>query len=149
MKSGPDQAWNNFVLNSEPSAYAKGSRKWAAATANRFMGGANNGGLNSFLTSTWDVDAYDVLAALSAIGADVAAQELDRVLQGLGRLLPASSQDERWDILERYWTEDLDQFDILSDEADAELMEVLTAHVAGDEDFYLGLTVRQPSGQAG
>ena len=35
MTSPSDQAWNNFVLNSEPTAYAKGSIRWAVATANR------------------------------------------------------------------------------------------------------------------
>ncbi len=140
MTSPSDQAWNNFVLNSDPAAYAKGSARWAAATANKFTNLVNGGGYNSALTGTWEIDPQDVVLALSLIGANVAAKDLGRILQGLGRSLSASSQDERWDLLERYWTEDLNELDFLSDEAETELTAVLEAHVSGEEDFYLGLT---------
>ena len=77
-------AWNNFVMLSEPSRHEIGSSKWSAAIANQYMGGANNGGINSFLTNSWELDASMVLAASVSIGALEAAQELDRVLRGLG-----------------------------------------------------------------
>ena len=140
MTSLSDQAWNNFVLNSEPTAYRKGSARWAAATANKFTNLVNGGGYNSALTATWEIDPRDVVLALSSIGANTAAKDLDMILQGLGRPLPPSSQDERWDFLERYWTDELNDLDLLSDEAETELMAVLEAHVSAEEDFYLGLT---------
>lgn len=143
-----DKAWNNFVFYSEPSAYTTGSVKWAAATAKQFIGLANNGGLNSFLTSTYEVDPREVVAALSLIGATVAAKQLGRVLCGLGHVLLPSAEEERWYILERYWTPDLNELDILSSEADAQLMAVLTEHVLREGEFYVSLLAQQPSGQS-
>ena len=78
------EAWNNFVMNSQPDDYPVGSSKRAAAVANQYMGGANGGGLNSFLTNTWELDAADVLEALLGVGAQVAAKEFDFILHGLG-----------------------------------------------------------------
>ena len=59
----PD-AWNNFVMNSRPAAYARGTNARAAAIANLYMGLANNGGINSFLTCSYDLDASEVLGTL-------------------------------------------------------------------------------------
>lgn len=136
MPTCSDRAWNGFVMHSDPASYERGSNKRAAAIANMFLGSANNGGLNSFLTSAHDLDAEEVLNALTALGAGQAARQLDAVLTGLGTRLPASTQDERWRLLEERWEEALDDHDVLSSDADAELMAALEAHVAANEAFY-------------
>lgn len=123
-------------MNGNPASYEPGSDKRAAAIANLFMGGANNGGLNSFLTSAHDFDASEVLDALTDLGASAAAHQLKVLLQGLGVSLPVSAQDERWSLLEKQWHDGLDECDVLSEEADGELMAVLENHVAANEDFY-------------
>jgi len=132
-------AWNNFVMLSEPSRHEIGSSKWSAAIAKRYMGGANNGGINSFLTSSWELDASKVLAALVSIGALQAAQQLDRVLRGLGVPVPSLCQDARFRLLERHWSDALDEYDALSSDADEDLMRVLKRHVLEHEAFYLAL----------
>ena len=139
MLNDADQAWNNFVMLSEHSLYELGSDKRAAAISASFMGATNNGGLNSFLTTSYDLDAREVLEALMSVGALEAEKQLARALKGLGIALEASSQDERWNLLDRYWTEKLDPFDTLSSEADEELMRVLERHVAENIPFYLDL----------
>lgn len=139
MASCSVEAWNNFVLWSEASAYEKDSVQWAAATANRYMGSVNSGGLNSFLSQSWDLDAQDVVDALHVVGAQAAAKQLEYVLQRLGVPLPVSSQQERWDAVGWCWKDELDPIDCLSDEAEAELMVALQAHVANEEDFYVEL----------
>jgi hypothetical protein len=144
MPSCKVQAWNNFVMRSDPSSHEQGSRKRAAAIACLYMGLANNGGLNSFLTSTCDLDASEVVDALTVVGAHLAARQLDRVVQGLGKPLRRSSQEERENLLEKYWTDELDDFDVLSSEADAELLAALKQHVRENEAFYLGLDKTQP-----
>ena len=123
-------------MHSAPASYERGSSKRAAAIANLFLGGANNGGLNSFLTSTPELDAEEVLDALTALGAGKAARQLDAILTGMGTRLPASSEEERWRLLEERWHEGLDQHDVLTSDADAELMAVLENHVAANEAFY-------------
>jgi Domain of unknown function (DUF4375) len=123
-------------MHSDPASYELGSGMRAAAIANLFLGAANNGGLNSFLTSNYDLDVEEVLDALTALGAAKAARQLDAILSGLGSRLPASTQDERWSILEERWQEDLDEYDVLSKDADAELMAVLETHVAANQAFY-------------
>lgn len=133
------RAWNNFVMLSEWHSHEAGSSKRAAAIASLFMSLANNGGLNSFLTSTHDLDAQEVLDALSSVHASKAASQLQSVLDGLGTALPASSQDERWNALDQFWTGSLDEFDTLSSEADDELMSVLSQHVQEHEAFYFAL----------
>ena len=55
-----------------------------------------------------------------------------------------SSQEERENLLEKYWTDELDDFDVLSSEADAELLAALKQHVRENEAFYLGLDKTQP-----
>ncbi len=136
MPTCSNHAWNNFVMRSSAASYEPGSSKRAAAIANLFMGAANNGGLNSFLTSTYDLDSSEVVSALTELGASKAAHQLGIVLQGLGAPLPISTQDERWDLLEKQWHDDLDELDVLTEEADSELMAVLERHVAANEDFY-------------
>lgn len=91
MTACSDQAWNNFVMHSDPASCEYGTSKRAAAIANIFMGAANNGGLNSFLTASHDLDATEVLDALTALGAAQAAHQFDLVLQEIGISLPASS----------------------------------------------------------
>lgn len=133
------EAWNNFVLRSKPSAYEVGSSKRSAAIANLFMGLANNGGINSFLTSSYKQDASEVLDSLLSIGALMAAKQLGNVLRELGSSLPPSSQEARWSVLDHCWSESLDEYDTLSEEADHELMRVLECHVYDNEEFYLAL----------
>jgi hypothetical protein len=116
--------------------YEPGSIKRAASISALYMGLANNGGLNSFLTSSYDLDAQEVAASLFSIGALTAGKQLEQVLQGLAVPLPIMSQSERWDALELNWTDPLDQFDVLSSEADDELMAVLSRHVDENEEFY-------------
>lgn len=135
------QAWNGFV-SSHPDDCEYGSQKWSAALALLYMNLANNGGINSFLTCTHDIASDDVLLALSMIGADESSRQLAQVIEDLGCSLPAATQDERWDVLDRMWSDKLDELDILSEKADAELMKVLTAHVAAEQDYYLSI---QPS----
>jgi hypothetical protein len=112
-----DRAWNNFVMRSDHTSYARGSSERAAAIASVFMGGANNGGLNSFLTASYDVDPDEVLDALRALGASKAAHQLEAVINGLGTSLGTSSQDERWRRLESHWRQDLERYDVLPNEA--------------------------------
>lgn len=135
-------AWNNFVMNTDSSKYGVGSMKRAAAIANLYWGLANNGGINSFLTSSYDLDASEVLASLETIGATQAAQQFRKVLDKLDSPLPASSHATRWDQLDSLWNDELDDiegFDVLSSEADSELAQKLEHHVSEYNDFYLSL----------
>ena len=132
--------WNNFVMNSDAQNPNLDTAKRDAALANLFMNLTNNGGFNSFLTSTYDFDAHDFFLALQRTGANIAADHLRRVLDGLGVPLLVSSQSERWDVLELYWTDDLDELDTLSREADLQLTTLLTEHVENNQEYYLGLT---------
>lgn len=132
-------AWNNFVMANEPQLHQVGSERRAAATASLFSGLANNGGLNSFLTSTYDLNPQEVVEALLSVGAPKAAYQLGRVLRGLGRPLGISTQHVRWEVLDRHWTDALDEIDTLSEEADAELTAALERHVERDQEFYRSL----------
>jgi hypothetical protein len=64
------------------------------------------------------------------------------VLGELNVPVPASSQEGRFALLERYWPDTLDERDMLSTEADADLMGALEQHVSEHEAFYLALSVR-------
>jgi hypothetical protein len=130
-------AWNNFVMR--PFAFDPDETRHAAAIANLFMNLANNGGLNSFLTSTCDLDSQEVVKALKFVGALKAAEQLGKVLDGLGQPLPASSPAQRWEVLERFWTDELEEYETLSEAADRELMLVLEQHVRDYEPFYRAL----------
>lgn len=136
MLTCSDRAWNNFVTLSDVASYEPRSNKRAAAIANLFMGLANDGGLNSFLTATYDLDASEVVSALEDLGASKAAHQLEIVLQGLGTPLLTSTQDARWKLLEQQWHDGLDEYDVLTEDADSELVAVLERHVAANEDFY-------------
>jgi hypothetical protein len=133
-------AWNNFVLANDPQLHEPGSDRRAAATACLFWNLANNGGLNSFLTATYDLNPLEVAEALRSIGAPSAARQLDRVLTGLREGLPVSSQQARWDAMDQHWTDALDELDVLSEEADAELLSALERHVERDREYYCGLS---------
>lgn len=143
MDSANIEAWNNFVLRSQPSDFQVGNPLRAAAIANRYWGSANNGGINSFLTVSYDLDATETLEALISIGASEAAKQFNSVLLGLRVPLPASSQDDRWSLLERHWNESLDAHDLLSEEADRDLSRALKRHVKANEDFYLALKLKE------
>lgn len=135
----PYQAWNNFVMHIDPLTFEADSIKRYASLANLFMGMVNNGGINHFLTASYDFGADEYLHALKNIGAKQAVKEFDRVLKGLGEPVPQSSQDERWDLVMRLWTDELDGYDSLSEAADSELLEALEQHVGENEAFYLTL----------
>jgi hypothetical protein len=140
MRDSPsNEAWNNFVMRSLPDDHQAGSSKRSAAIASLYMGLANNGGINSFLTSTCELDAAEVLEALISVGALAAAQQLKVVLRGLGVPVPVSSQEARFELLERHWSEDLDKYDVLTAQADKDLLRALQHHVRQHEAFYLAL----------
>ena len=103
---------------------------------------ANNGGLNSFLTSTYGLDAHEVLGALSDVRESKAESQLEYVLDRPGTALPASSQGQLWNAIDQFWTDSFDEFDTLSSEAENELMSVFGQHVQEHETFYLGLVQR-------
>jgi hypothetical protein len=130
-------AWNNLVLNADPSKYAVGDKRRAAAIVSIYMGSANNGGLNYFLTYSYDLDAHEVLASLEALGASIAAAQFRTVLDMLGDPLSVSSEDVRWDQLDDLWTDELDEFDVLTEDADQDLVNALTKHVEEFAEFYL------------
>jgi hypothetical protein len=127
-------------MYSDPAAYDAGSDRRAAALAKQFMGAVNNGGFNAFLTFSWDLDASEVLDALVAIGAAKAAKELGHVLHKLGTPVLRSTEEERWDLLEKHWPSALDEHDALPQEAEDDLTRVLESHVQEHQGFYLGLS---------
>ena len=132
-------AWNKFVLNSEWADYSDGDIRRSAAIAKSYMGLANNGGINSFLTNTWELSAGEVLGALKAVGALYAASEFEMIVGALMAPVPVMTQDERWEFMEKHWRVGLNQFDMLSDEADEDLMNALEKHVQANEAFYFAL----------
>lgn len=133
------EAWNNFVMHVAPNDFETGSSYRTAAIANLYMGLSNNGGINSFLTFSHEFDAKEVLEALVSIGALTAAKQFNQVLQSLNVPVPASSQEARFQLLERHWPSLLDELDVLSQEADRDLLRALEQHVAKHETFYLTL----------
>lgn len=132
-------AWNNFVFNSRHTDYEPRSQEWAAALARQFMSLTNRGGINSFLTASAEVDPHHVVDALRIVGAAAAAEQFQTVLDGLGHPLSASTDEERWDFMERHWSDEMEDLDLLSDASDKGLLAALEAHVAENEPFYLGL----------
>ncbi|MFC3441265.1 hypothetical protein ACFOKF_08650 [Sphingobium rhizovicinum] len=132
-------AWNNFVQGSYPPAPSLSKVRHAAAIANLYMGAANNGGINSFLTVTPELNTNDVLDALLEMNMIETAAQFKAVIVGLGQHLVASSSDERWRILEERWTDEMDYLDGLTPEADAELMRLLEAHVSEHEEYYAAM----------
>ena len=136
-------AWNNFVMSADPELFEVGDERRNAAIACLYMGGANNGGLNAFLTNYSDLDAQEVLQSLEKVGANPAADQLREVLAKLGEPLPAANQDERWDKLERLWTDELDDMDVLTTEADESLVAALEAHVSKNLEYYLKASAKE------
>ncbi len=134
-----NEAWNNFVMSSQLGDYEPGSITRSAAIAKMYMGQANRGGINSFLTNNNELDAAEVLEALVSVGASAAAEQLDLVLRGLGVPVPPASEEARWNLLEHHWSDELNEHDILSDESDRDLMQALERHVKQNEAFYLAL----------
>jgi len=130
-------AWNNLVMNADPDLHEVGDEMRNAAIACLYMGGANNGGLNAFLTNYSDLDAQEVLQSLDKLGANPAADQLRSVLEKIGEPLPATTEDERWEKLERLWTDELDEMDALTTEADESLLAALEAHVSKHTEYYL------------
>lgn len=135
------EAWNNFVMRASPDDHEKGSTKRAAAIASLYLSLANNGGINSFLTSSNEYDSMEVLEALIDIGALKAAHEFQIVLGLLRTPIKASSERARFDLLEKIWTDEIDDrgLDVLSEDADKDLVQALERHVRENEDFYLTL----------
>ena len=138
-ESSEHQAWNNFVLNSYPPSAETDSKCRAAAVASLYMGTANNGGINSFLTVTPELNTQSVLEALQELGLNETAAQFSAVIKGLGQHLPTATSDERCDILDQLWTEDLDALDTLTVQSDAELMRVLERHVSEREAYYASM----------
>ncbi|ALJ14370.1 hypothetical protein [Sphingopyxis macrogoltabida] len=132
-----DRAWNNFVMLSDESN--KNEIYRSAAIANLYMGGANSGGINSFLTSTPHLSGHEVLTALADIGADIAAKHLTDILQKLGEPLARSTAEDRWNLLDRCWCDELEDLDVLSQEADSDLMASLWRHVISHKAYYNAL----------
>ncbi|MCA0964901.1 DMP19 family protein [Salipiger bermudensis] len=130
-------AWNALVLNADETYRDGTGERRAAAIAAVYMGGANRGGINSFLTDSPDLAAQDVLDALETLGATVAAGQLRTILDELGDPLPAATPEERWDQLETLWTDNLDVFDVLTEAADKDLLAALERHVERNLDYYL------------
>ncbi len=139
MTTCSNEAWNNLVLESDPMTLPRGSSYRAASLAALYMGLANSGGINSFLTCTAELDAEEFVLALEQIGASTAASELKKIVSGIGVPILKSSREERWELLDRHWPSELNELDFLSEEADSELLEVLAAHVAANEEYYLKL----------
>ena len=136
------QAWNNFVLLGDAMSTHLEEGFRSAAIANLYMGGVNNGGINSFLTSTYELGGADVVSSLKNVGAHRAAEQLEQILSDLGEPLIPSSQEERWELLDRCWPEEWDDFvelDTLAKEADEELMVMLMQHVSAHKSYYLAL----------
>jgi hypothetical protein len=134
------EAWNNFVLNSQPEDYQAADLKHFAALAKNYMNGAESGGINSFLTNNWQLGGQEVLNALNAVGAVAAARQFAEVLNIIDMPILASTQYERWDFLEKYWPENaVETFDLLSDAAEKSLMFALEQHVQKNEEFYRSL----------
>ena len=136
-------AWNNFVMSVDPELFEVGDERRNAAIACLYMGGANNGGLNAFLTNYSDLDAQEVLQSLEKVGANPAADQLREVLAKLGEPLPTANQDERWDKLERLWTDELDEMDVLTTEADESLVAALEAYVSKHLEYYLKASAKE------
>ncbi len=133
-------AWNNLVTNADPAKYIPGDNRRAAAIVSSYMGIANNGGLNHFLTYSYDLDAHEVLASLEKLEASIAATQFRNVLEKLGGSLLASTEQARWDQLEDLWTEGLDENDFLTEAADQDLVKALTKHIEEYAEFYLQMT---------
>ncbi len=134
-----DDAWNNFVMSSQPEDHPTGSVRRAAAIAKNYMGQANQGGINSFLTYNPEIDAKEVLWALQKVGATSAHTQFAKIMDEIGVPLPAGTEETRAELLDANWSNELDAMDGLSDESDKDLMKSLEKHVLEDQDYYASL----------
>jgi hypothetical protein len=132
-------AWNTLVMNADPTKFPQGDIKRSAAIASIYMGIANNGGINHYLTYSHALDGDETYDALIALAANIAASEFSIVLEKLGEPLKATSQDARWDTIERLWTEELDAMDVRTKDADKDIVRALNKHINEHGAFYLGL----------
>jgi hypothetical protein len=134
------EAWNNFVMSSQPDDYPAGSDKRAAAIAKNYMNESLSGGINSFLTNNWELGGDEVLRSLQHVGAAAAAKQFSEVLNRIGQPILSSTQEQRWDLLEKHWPKNADDaFDFLSDQSERSIMFALEKHVQEDERFYRNL----------
>ena len=114
--------------------------KRAAAIAKNYMNGSLGGGINSFLTNNWELGGDEVLKSLQHVGAAAATKQFSEVLTRIGQPILPSTQEQRWDLLEKHWPENADdEFDQLSDQSEKSLMFALEQHVQEYEQFYRSL----------
>jgi hypothetical protein len=132
-------AWDTLVMNADPSKFPQGDIKRSAAIASIYMGIANNGGINHYLTFSYALDGIETYNALIQLGANTAAKEFKTVLEQLGDPMKSTSQDNRWNLMEKLWTEKFDALDLLTVEADQDIVSALTKHIQEHGAFYLGL----------
>lgn len=132
-------AWNTLVTDADPSKYPRGDIKRAAAIASIYMGIANNGGINHYLTYSYALDGIETYDALIQLGANVAANQYKSILEQLNEPLIATTQDDRWNIIERLWTASLDASDLLTNDADKNILLALEKHIQDHSACYLGL----------
>ena len=95
------EAWNNFVMGSQPDDYPAGSDKRAATIAKNYMNGSLGGGINLFLTNNWELGGDEVLKSLQHVGAAAATKQFSEVLTRIGQPILPSTQEQRWDLLEK------------------------------------------------
>ena len=100
-------------------------------------------GQNGFALSLLGFDAEFDYAAITkdSHGRRVfpANPEFSLVLRGLGVPVPPSSEEARFRLLERHWSDALDEHDVLSAQADEELLRALQRHVRQNDAFYAAL----------
>jgi hypothetical protein len=51
-----------------------------------------------------------------------------------------STEDVRWNQLDDLWTDDLDELDTLTEDADQDLVDALTKHIEEYAEFYLKMS---------
>lgn len=131
-------AWNALVMDPDPLQYPPDDPRRAAALVALYMALANNGGILHYLELTPDHAAAETLAALQSLGATEAAAQFTLVLSNIGTPLPVQTSEERSDILEAVWTDDLDELSVLSEQSDTDLTAALDRHLDDHGAGYLG-----------
>jgi hypothetical protein len=132
-------AWNTLVMSADPTKFPQGDIKRSAAIASIYMGIANNGGINHYLTYSHALNGDETYGALIDLGANIAASEFRIFMDELGEPLKATNQDARWDTIERLWNDKLDALDVLTKDADKDIIRALNKHIHEHGAFYLGL----------
>ena len=84
-------AWNTLVMNADPTKFSQGDIKRSSAIASIYMGIANNGSINHYLTYSHALNGGETYDALIDLGANIAASEFRIVLEKLGEPLKATS----------------------------------------------------------